>query len=67
MVYGASIYSSYLQPGLFDFEAYFSYSSALFSNLVRALIAVMFICDSQGINTPVALTLPDNFSNYDVV
>ncbi len=34
-------YSSYLQPGLFDFEAYFSYSSALFSNLVRALIAVM--------------------------
>ncbi len=33
--------SSYLQPGLFDFEAYFSYSSALFSNLVRALIAVM--------------------------
>ena len=33
----------YLQPGSFDFEAYFSYSSVLFSNLVRALIAEVLI------------------------
>jgi hypothetical protein len=40
---------------------------SVLTNVSACVFAVMFICDSQGINTSVASMLSDNFANYDMV